>query len=154
MKRCALLLALIGGACSGHAPSGAHGAALQPQAKPLYDRMGGMDVIDAVVADFVDVRLAKDDRVRDRFAKTDKRRLRALLADQICELSGGPCKYTGKSMPDAHAGLEIGEAELRVFLDDLRLSLVALHVPEREQSELIALLVRQYGAPPELPPGP
>jgi len=152
MKRCALVLALIGGACSSHAPSGARVA--PPQAKPLYDRIGGMDVIDAVAADFVDERLAKDDRLRDRFAKTDKRRFRALLADQICELTGGPCKYTGKSMPDAHAGLEIGEAEFRVFVDDLRLSLVAMRVPAHEQDELLALLVRQYGAPPELPPGP
>jgi hemoglobin len=139
MKRCAVVLALLGGACTHHATSGAP-AARPPQAKPLYDRIGGMDMIDAVVADFVEQRLATDDRLRDRFAKIDKRAFRALLADQLCELSGGPCKYTGKSMPDAHAGLEIGDAEFRVFLDDLRLSLVALHVPAKEQDELLAML--------------
>lgn len=112
----------------------------KPAGVSLYDRLGGMDVIDAIVKDFVEVRIAQDDRIRDRFKTTDLLHFEKLLAAQICEASGGPCKYTGKTMREAHAGIEIGEAELRVFLDDLRRSLVALHVADRNQDELLALL--------------
>ena len=30
-----------------------------------------------------------------------------MLVDQICEASGGPCKYAGRSMKAAHAGMKI-----------------------------------------------
>lgn len=99
-----------------------------------------MDVIDAIVKDFVDVRIAQDDRIRDRFKQADLPYFRMMLAAQICEVSGGPCKYVGKSMREAHAGIGIGEAEVRVFLDDLRRSLAAAKIPEREQDELVRVL--------------
>ena len=112
----------------------------KPAGKPLYDRLGGMDVIDSIVKDFVEVRIAGDDRIRDRFKDVNQVHLQTMLADQICELSGGPCKYAGKSMRDAHAGVGIGTAEFRVFLEDLGQSLAAAMVPAREQSELLEAL--------------
>lgn len=108
--------------------------------KPLYDRLGGMDVIDAVVKDFVEVRIAQDDRIRDHFKNVDIQHLERMLAAQICEVSGGPCKYVGKNMREAHAGMAINDAEARVFLEDLRRSLAVAEIPEREQDELIGLL--------------
>ena len=57
----------------------------------LYERLGGMESIAAVVEDFRD-RVAKDDRINQKFAKTDLVRLRQMLIDQICEAAGGPCK--------------------------------------------------------------
>ncbi|HUS29703.1 MAG TPA: group 1 truncated hemoglobin [Kofleriaceae bacterium] len=133
------LLALVTvAACGGRTTTPAPPA--KPAGKPLYDRMGGMDVIDAVVKDFVEVRIAQDDRIRDRFKTADRAHLQMRLAEQICELSSGPCKYSGKHMRDAHAGIGIGDAELRVFLDDLRRSLETLRVPAREQDELLTAL--------------
>ena len=38
--------------------------------------------------------------------------LRQNLIDQICAGSGGPCTYTGKSMMEAHTGMNIQAAEL------------------------------------------
>jgi hemoglobin len=111
-----------------------------PAGKPLYDRLGGMDVIDAIAKDFVEVQIPKDDRIRDRFKNVNVAHLQMMLADQICEVSGGPCKYAGKSMREAHAGIGIGTAEFRVFLDDLRKSLESANVPARDQSELLGAL--------------
>jgi hemoglobin len=131
-----VVLALVA-ACGGRAATDTVVPA-KPTGKPLYDRIGGMDVIDAIVKDFVEVRIAKDDRIRDRFTNVDLRHFQAMLADQICEASGGPCKYEGKHMREVHAGMGLGDAEFRVFLDDLRLAMGVL--PAREQDELIEAL--------------
>ena len=136
----ALLLVGCGGA-RGSEPT----PVAKPAGKPLYDRLGGMDVIDAIVADFVDVRIAQDDRIRDRFKTADVPRFKRLLAAQLCEVSGGPCKYTGGNMHEAHAGIGIGDAEIRVFLDDLRRALEAAKIPQHEQDELLSLLGTYHG---------
>src|ERR1700751_4955974 len=75
--------------------------------KSLYDRLGGKKAIVAVVDEFVG-RVAADSRINGYFKDTasDPMRLSAFkmkLVDQICQASGGPCKYTGKSMKEAHA---------------------------------------------------
>ena len=67
------------------------------------------------------------------------------LAAQICEVSDGPCKYVGKNMREAHAGIGIGAAEIRVFLDDLRRALEAAKIPAHEQDELLSLLGNFHG---------
>src|SRR2546428_13456156 len=67
------------------------------QEKSLYDRLGGIFPIMAVVDDFV-VRVAVDRRINRFFANTDIPSFKAKLVDKICEATGGPCKYTGKHM--------------------------------------------------------
>src|SRR5204862_3632786 len=74
------------------------GVAQSPtKAKSLYDRLGGKKPITAVVDEFVS-RVAADNRINAFFAATaaDSKRLakfKTNLVDQICEASGGPCKY-------------------------------------------------------------
>src|SRR5438128_5639794 len=79
--------------------------------KSLYDRLGGKKAITAVVDEFVG-RVAADKRINNYFmaAASDPARLAAFkmkLVDQICQASGGPCKYKGKDMKTAHAGMGI-----------------------------------------------
>ena len=69
----------------------------------LYERLGGINAITAVVENFRD-RVAGDTRINQKFAQTDLGRLRKMLIDQVCEAAGGPCRYTGRSMKDAHKG--------------------------------------------------
>ena len=63
----------------------------------LYDRLGRLPYIQAVVDDFV-ANVAADNRINKRFEKTNIPVLKKHLVDQICEASGGPCKYTGRDM--------------------------------------------------------
>jgi hypothetical protein len=67
------------------------------QAKSLYDRLGGLDAITAAVDSWV-VRVADDDRINRKFERTDIPRLKKEVIDQLCEATGGPCAYTGRSM--------------------------------------------------------
>jgi hemoglobin len=108
-------------------------------AKTLYERLGGIDAITAVVEDFRD-RVAKDDRINLKFARTDLARLTKMLIDQVCEATGGPCHYNGRSMKDAHAGMKVTKCEFNALVDDLVATLKHFKVPSAEQDELLAIL--------------
>jgi hemoglobin len=107
--------------------------------KSLYDRLGGKPAITAVVDDFV-ARVAADRRINRFFANTDIPPFKAKLVDQICEASGGPCKYTGKDMRTAHAGMGISDADFNALVEDLVATLDKFKVPEKEKSELLGAL--------------
>ena len=80
----------------------------------LYERIGAQDGIATVVDGFLG-KVGADDRVNGRFADTDMPKLRGLLIEQVCEATGGPCKYSGKNMLDAHKGMNITEAEFGII---------------------------------------
>ncbi len=107
--------------------------------KSLYQRLGGKPAIRAVVDDFVG-NVAADDRINRFFAKTNIPRLKRLLVEQICAGSGGPCKYTGRSMKETHRGMGVGGGDFNALVEDLVKSLNKFGVPEREKGELLAIL--------------
>jgi hemoglobin len=107
--------------------------------KPLYDRLGGKDAIQAVVDDFIG-NVADDARINKRFANADIPRLKTKLVEQICEASGGPCKYTGATMLDAHRGMNVTDAEFTALVEDLVKSLDKFKVPAQEKTELLTAL--------------
>jgi hemoglobin len=105
----------------------------------LYERLGGINAITAVVENFRD-RVAGDNRINQKFAKTDLGRLRKMLIDQVCEAAGGPCRYTGRSMKDAHAGMNVTSGEFEALVADLVASLDQFKVGKREQGEVLGVL--------------
>jgi hemoglobin len=107
--------------------------------RTLYERLGGMDAITAVVEDFRD-RVAGDDRINLKFARTDLARLRKMLIDQVCEATGGPCRYNGRGMREAHAGMKVTKGEFNALVDDLVATLNQFKVPSAEREELLAIL--------------
>ena len=80
-----------------------------PKGKSLYERLGGKDSITAVVDTFV-ANVGADKRINGYFASTDLIKLKRHLVNQICEASGGPCKYTGRTMKQTHAGMGVTDA--------------------------------------------
>jgi hemoglobin len=107
--------------------------------RKLYERLGGIEAITAVVEDFRD-RAAADDRINLKFARTDLARLTKMLIDQVCEATGGPCRYGGRGMKEAHAGMNVTKGEFDALVDDLVATLKQLKVPSAEQGELLAIL--------------
>ncbi len=110
-----------------------------PAAKSLFDRLGGKDAITAVVHDFIG-NVGADKAINARFAKTDLKKLEGLLVDQVCQATGGPCKYTGKDMVTAHKGMKITEAEFNALVADLKKSLDKFKVGAQEQKDLLGAL--------------
>jgi len=112
--------------------------------KSLYSRLGGKTAITAVVNQFV-TNCATDPRINKFFADTAKdpkrlARFKKNLVNQICQASGGPCKYTGKSMKAAHRGMGITDADFNALVDDLVKALDQFHVGATEKNELLGAL--------------
>src|SRR2546429_1691154 len=105
----------------------------------LYERLGGIGSITAVVENFRD-RVAGDDRINQKFAKTDLARLRKMLIDQVCEATGGPCHYNGRSMKEAPPAMGVTQGEVNALVEDLLATLKQFKVPSAEQDELLAVL--------------
>jgi hemoglobin len=112
----------------------------QPEASAtLYARLGGNEGIHAIADTLID-RVAADPILGRSFEDTNLKRIKRLLAEQICELSGGPCRYSGSPMREAHAGLHISEAEFYGMVAILRTILAERHVASGATNELLRLL--------------
>jgi hemoglobin len=112
--------------------------------KSLYVRLGGKKAITAVVDEFVN-NCAGDTRINSFFAKTaaDPKQLakfKGNLIDQICEASGGPCKYKGLDMKTAHKGMGVSDADFGALVEDLVKALDKFNVGETEKNELLGAL--------------
>lgn len=114
----------------------------QQQSPSLYQRLGGYDAIAAVTDDFI-TRLTTEPQFTRFFAgfSTDsKKRIRQHIVDQLCEATGGPCIYTGRSMKVVHGGLGITQRDWDVTVKLLVSSLDKFKVPQREKDELLTAL--------------
>jgi len=63
-----------------------------------------------------------------------------LVTEMVSWATGGPQKYTGKSMADSHSHLKITSKEWEAFLDDFQQTLDKFKVPAEEQAELKAIV--------------
>lgn len=107
--------------------------------KSLYDRLGGLPAITAVVDEFVN-RTTTDPRIKDRFFNTDAVNLKRLLTEFVCMATGGPCKYTGRDMPTSHAGMDLVDDEFTALVENLAGALDKFKVPDKEKGELLGAL--------------
>jgi hemoglobin len=105
----------------------------------LHDRLGGTPAITAVVGDFLKA-VANDTRVTHQPPPSRVPALQQALVDMVCQATGGPCVYKGRDMKAAHAGMGISQAEFDAVVDDLVQTLNTYKVPQREKTELLALL--------------
>lgn len=135
------------------------------QEKSLYERLGGVNAIASVVDDFVDKLLADPIIVANKNVVASLKNittpgLKYLLTEMICEAAGGPQKYTGRSMKESHAHLNITEGEWQAMEKDFLASLKQFTVPEKEQNELVTIVrstkkdivAAKEAPPPQAPP--
>ena len=104
----------------------------------LYERLGGYDVISAVVDEATE-RVMADDRVNQDHKAEALPKLKQLLTLQVCEATGGPCTYIGLDMAAAHRGMNITEEQFNISGGHLQGALAKFNVPEKEQNELLTL---------------
>jgi hemoglobin len=143
MTLISVLAVAVMAACGGKAKSDTGGGGGDSGAT-LYDRLGKKDAITAVVKDFVEERVAKDERIKSFFLNTDIPNLEAKLVEQICQAAKGPCTYTGKDMKTVHASLKIKDADFNALVEDLKASLDHFKVGDQEQKELIGALATMH----------
>ena len=107
--------------------------------KTLYESMGGEPALRTAVEHFADL-VQTDDRINFTFAEADMSKFKKLIFEQLCNLSGGPCKYTGRDMRTSHVKLNINNAEFNALAEDLYIALDRAGIPYRLQNKLMALL--------------
>jgi len=107
--------------------------------RPLYDQLGGERGISLLVDRFLR-ELLTDEAVFGHFEGIDVRRFRAQLELQLCEISGGPCRYEGESMHDVHRGMDVSQGEFNAVVEDLIRAMESLRLPTPTQNRLLAKL--------------
>jgi hemoglobin len=114
-------------------------AQAQSTSPSLYEQLGGKPAITKVVHDMI-VNIAADNRINHFFAKTNIPHLQMELVNQVCEGTGGPCKYTGLNMQQAHKGMNLNAADFNALVEDLQKSMDSNNVPLGLQNQLLAIL--------------
>jgi hemoglobin len=116
-----------------------------PQAKSLYDRLGGTYAIATVVDDFIERLLVNDvlnanPKIKEARDRVPRAGLKFHVTALVCQVTGGPEKYAGRSMKDSHAHLNITEKQWDAMVADFKVTLNKFKVPQKEQDELIAIV--------------
>jgi hemoglobin len=116
----------------------------------LYERLGGVYSIATVVDDLIDrvmadPRLNANPAVDEAHHKVPPAGFKYLATELVCQATGGPQKYTGRSMADSHRHLNITPQEWDAFMDDFQQTLDKFKVPAVEQAELRAIVQSTYG---------
>ena len=139
--------------------AGAHKVYAQAkQTKPeksLYDRLGGVFAIAAVVDHFSDAvvknpiagQKSKNPRLREWHTKNLGRLpgLKFMRTLWVCNVSGGPFQFTATKpgttplgLEEAHRDLQISPAEFDAVAAELGRTLDFVKVPKREKDEVLA----------------
>ena len=150
MRSCTRITLVVLAAAAALAPSLAQAPATAPPTPNLYDRLGGLYPIAAVVDDFIDrvyVNATFNANPNIAKARTEVRKagLKVQVANQVCMVTGGPCKYTGRGMKESHAHLYITEKEWGVMVTEFKKSLARFKVPVTEQQELFDIVGKTKG---------
>ena len=119
--------------------------AQEKKEQSLYDRLGGVYAIASVVDDFIERLLVNDilnanPAINEARARVPKAGLKYRVTELVCEVTGGPQRYTGRSMKDSHKHLNITEREWDAMVADFKATLNKFKVPEKEQGELIGIV--------------
>ena len=120
-----------------------------PDSKNLYERLGGVYAIAAVVDSLIDrvmddARLNANPLVKEAHFKVPKAGFKYLVTEQVCAATGGPQSYTGRSMADSHAHLNIQKPEWDAFIDDVKITLASFQVAAADQAELLGIIESTY----------
>ena len=105
----------------------------------LYDQLGGEKGVATIIDNLIN-EISFDPVVYRHFANADSKRFREKWNEYLCEVSDGPCQYTGDSMLDSHRKLNITESEFNRVVDLLINALNRAGVPQTTQNRLLARL--------------
>jgi hemoglobin len=111
----------------------------------LYERLGGAYSIATVVDDFIErllvnATLNANPAINEARARVPKAGLKFHVTALVCEVSGGPCKYSGRTMKESHRHLNISQPEWDAMAVDFKATLDTFKVPQKEQQELITIV--------------
>lgn len=118
---------------------GTLGTVSPAKAESLYDQFGQKAGITALVSTFFG-NVAADRRINYYFAQTNIPALAAAFAAQLGQATGGPERYDGPNMREAHAGLGVTQEAFNAVVEDLMSAMNSRNIPISAQHALLAML--------------
>jgi hemoglobin len=120
-------------------------ATAQVKQPSLYERLGGTYSIATLVDDFIErllvnATLNANPAINEARTRVPKAGLKFHVTALVCEVSGGPCKYAGRTMKESHQHMNINQVEWDAMVADFKAALDKFNVPQREQQELITIV--------------
>ncbi|MBE7564269.1 group 1 truncated hemoglobin [Acidithiobacillus sp. HP-6] len=100
---------------------------------------GGPSGVKALISTFVGY-VAADPHINYYFAHTNIKALKYNLTQQVCEVVGGPCKYTGPTMTATHKGLHVTTAAFNYLAQDMIKAMDKRGIAKPAQNYLLAQL--------------
>ena len=109
------------------------------RADTLYDDLGGKPRVTQFVGEMLAIAV-KDPRIARDFDNINLDWLQKRIVLQICSLTGGPCKYTGRDMHAAHKGLHLATLDFNALVEDLQSAMDSCNIPFATQNRFLARL--------------
>jgi len=148
-KRFVLVLAALFVAALWCLPAGA--VEEKPAKGPsLYERLGGLNNIAVLIDDviersYVDEVFRANPKIEEAHKRYPKAAYKFNATALACMVMGGPQKYTGRSMKDAHQHLFVTEKEWNELKAIFQDSMNSFKVPLKEQEEIIGIIESTKG---------
>ncbi len=152
----------LGAAEDSVAAATAAAEAAQRKKNALYNRLGGSKGLNEIIDTFLES-CAADETINHYFKNvfSDRIKLRTYkfrLVDHFCMTINGPCRYTGKAMLDAHAGMGIKKSEFKAYMKHFKAAMVKQQIAEKDIKKVMkkfrALRMEVVKAPGKAVPAP
>lgn len=105
----------------------------------LYDELGQRDGI-ARLNETLVLTIARDERINHYFAGVNITRFHRMLTEHLCDISGGPCDYSGDDIGLVHAGMGVDNAAFNALVEDLILAMESEGIATGTQNRLLKRL--------------
>lgn len=109
----------------------------------LFETFGGREGLTKIMDDVMP-RWLQNPRTRPFFERSDQERIKLQLVEQFCVIMNGPCEYSGRTMAEAHRGMNVDEGAFYALVEELQRSLNVMDVPFAAQNRLIAALAPMH----------
>ncbi|WP_286874861.1 group I truncated hemoglobin [Idiomarina sp. UBA4520] len=110
----------------------------------LYQQLGEKEGISSIVEEML-YRVGGDERIVHHFDGVDIVRVHKLITEQVCDVVGGPCDYSGDTMKVSHEGMGVTHADFNALVEHLIIAMAKHNIPVSAQNQLLAKLAPVYG---------
>lgn len=124
LSKCILILLIAMSAC------------VSTEKISLYEEIGGRETLEKVMGLAI-LRIYNDPQIGHYFKGVPKQHLRKELSDQVCELIGGPCKYTGKTMISSHKDLNISDADFYLLVEYVQQAMRDIGLTYAQENQIL-----------------
>ena len=117
--------------------------AARHKAKPLYERLGGREAINAVTKEIIELHFTEP-LTKPLTNGVDKAKLIEHVTEWLCTASGGPGNYKGRDMVTAHTHLNMTDVHFMAAGEQIMRVLKKFNVPEPEIQEVMCAIIAHH----------